>query len=161
MTRNNKHKITALLFLKYKSPNKTLRYLLLLMWLADRIHLNVWGRMIVCSSYKVYNEGIYSVELNGIDCPQSEYDERYLSEHEIETLNFVLNKYLLSHDELLVMLRKSPEFNRYFKATNNDTFNVIIEDFFEPFPSDVDYDWDEDIIKLSRNDFEINNKIII
>ena len=172
-----KKRINAILFFANKSPENKINRLKLmkLLWLADRIHLNRYGRMILRDNYyalphgpvpskvmdlskasiadKIYVVG-YTIEAEDI------FDSKYFSETDIQIMNEVWDNYgSMKESRLRDLSHVFPEWKRYEAELENEElpngYVMIIGDFFKPPLKEVmGYSFDEKRAGLAKKKFE-------
>lgn len=142
----------VVLYLLSKSPNKTIDRIKLikLIWLADRFHLNKYGRKITKSSYVAMPHGPVASEIlnflnreNGVvkrvynnQIALVEPEDKYLSKSDKEVLDTIWDQ-LKDHAPMLLrdFSHNFPEWTRFEEFLNDHTmqnsFPMIEEDFFE------------------------------
>jgi uncharacterized phage-associated protein len=173
----------AIVFFLLKSPkNKMGRLKLMkLLWLADRIHLNNYGRMILRDNYYALPFGPAPTQtLNMSNGPldgfftlvgkytlaaTGEFNPSYFSKSDIEVLNLVWDKYGgLDDIRLKDVSHNFKEWLRYQKDLEDkekpNSYPMIMDDFFTPPVGAVDYDFDNDRCGISREHFMSHSAIV-
>jgi uncharacterized phage-associated protein len=174
-------RIQAIIFFAYKSTDNKINRLKLmkLLWLADRIHLNLYGRTILNDVYCALPHGpvpsktmdlsersidnLYKVDDYTIEA-EDKSDLRYFSKSDIEVLEEVWNRYGDRSDKVLRdYSHLFPEWKRFEEELNDTThsnsYRMVIDDFFKE-PSEVkDFKIDTEMSELSRTIYYENNKI--
>jgi uncharacterized phage-associated protein len=150
-----------------------------LLWLADRIHLNRYGRTILNDVYCALPHGpvpsntmdlsekgiedLYKVDNFAIEA-EDKYDSKYFSKSDLEVLEEVWENYGNQSDKILRdYSHLFPEWKRFEKELNDNnrpnSYRMIIDDFFKA-PSEIkDFKIDPEMSKLSRTIYYENNRI--
>jgi uncharacterized phage-associated protein len=174
-------RINAILFFAMKAPeNKISRLRLMkLLWLADRIHLNRYGRFILRDTYYALPHGpvpsktmdlsersvedIFTVRGYEIEA-EDNFNPKFFSKSDLEVLNEVWERF---GDLKELVLRDYshffPEWKRFERELTDETLSnsypMVIEDFFKE-PTDVDnFKLDTERSELSKSIFKVHNKI--
>ncbi|MFV8326042.1 Panacea domain-containing protein [Flavobacterium sp. ZS1P14] len=121
-----------------------------LLWLADRVHLNKHGRLILKDNYNALPNGpvpsttmdyskntisdSYSVKGYNITSTK-EFDAQYFSDSDLEVMNFIWEKFgQYNQYQLRDLSHKFPEWLRYEKELNDNSlpnsYNIVMDDFF-------------------------------
>ncbi|MFW5804028.1 MAG: Panacea domain-containing protein [bacterium] len=181
MTIIEKKIINSIIFFALKNPDKKINRLKLmkLLWLADRIHLNKYGRLILKDKYNALPRGpipsnTYNISKNS----QSDYftvkgfkitairsfEEAYFSKSDIEVLEHVWEKYGKSDIDLIRLSHKFPEWVRFEEVLNNPNFPnsypMSLDDFFNPPIEDVEYDHNIEESNHSKKIFHKHSAIL-
>lgn len=177
-----KKRNNAIQFFASKSHNGSINRLKLikLLWLADRIHLNRYGRFILRDKYKALPHGpVPSATLDIANQPienfitvegynlisEAQFDSKYFSKSDLRVLNEVWEKYgELSQYELRDFSHKFPEWQRFENQLSDahqpNSYSIVVDDFFSPPSSDVDYQHDGSISEESKKKFHTYNSIL-
>jgi len=180
MRLSDKKNINAILFFALKSAQKKINRLKLmkLLWLADRIHLNKYGRLILKDTYCALPNGpVPSESLNFSKCDQpgrfsvvkytihaeAECDSSFFSKSDIEVLEQVWTLYGKKNQfELRDISHQFPEWKRFEDDLKNphslNSYNIIIDDFFE-IPENNKYPYNKEETQKSRAAFHIHSRI--
>ncbi|MBB1644953.1 Panacea domain-containing protein [Sphingobacterium sp. UME9] len=166
------------LYLLNKAPECTIDRLKLikLIWLADRLHLNKYGRQITKSAYSamprgpvaskvldLLNSDIDSIKRIGNNqIAMLKADEKYLSVTDKEIIDFVWDKLKDSHQlDLVDFSHQFPEWKRFesYLADSNmpNSYAIVEEDFFEK--NDFANIVSDDIRESSKEEFLIRKSI--
>ncbi len=171
----------AILFFANKSDKTIERMKLIkLIWLSDRLHLSKYGRLILKDRYKALPNGpIASTALTisqyGIPgvidvdsynvIAKKEFDSDFFSKSDIKIMNYVWNKFCrMDSFDFSEYSHKYPEWLRFEKEINSkhtpNAYDIVIQDFFD-FPQLDEFSdlLDEEVIALSKQDFNIKNSI--
>lgn len=150
--------LNSIIFFASKENNNTISRLKLmkLLWLADRLHLNKYGRLILKDSYCALPHGpipsnalnfsknsipnYYFVNGNKIT-PAKDFDSKFFSNSDLEIMNFVWDLFgSKSASSLRNLSHKFPEWLRFKKELRDsslpDKFDMVMDDFFE-IPNNV------------------------
>lgn len=174
-------RINAILFFAMKAPeNKISRLRVMkLLWLADRIHLNRYGRFILRDTYYALPHGpvpsktmdlsensvedVFTVRGYEIEA-EDHFDPKYFSKSDLEVFEEVWERF--GGLKELVLRDYShffPEWKRFEKELNDDTlpqsYQMVVDDFFKE-PTDVDnFKLDSERSEISRSIFHANKRI--
>jgi uncharacterized phage-associated protein len=182
MKLSEQKRINAILFFATKSPDYKIKRLKLmkLLWLADRIHLNRYGRMILRDNYYALPHGpvpskamdlskeSVADKINVVDYTieaEDIFDSKYFSETDIQIMNEVWDTYGgMKERRLRDLSHEFPEWKRYEDELENkelpNGYLMILGDFFKPPVIDVmGYSFDEERAGLAKKKFESYNKI--
>ena len=164
-----------ILYLINKSPENSLDRLKLvkLLWLADRFHLNKYGRKITKSDYCAMPRGpVASKILDLLNISEDSIkrfgnnqiaiekaDERFLSTTDKEILDIVWTNLKDSHQlDLVDFSHKFPEWKRFEEYIKDpsmpDSYPIVEEDFFEK--NDFFNAVSDDIRESSKKEFLTN-----
>lgn len=170
-----KKRINSILFFASKSRDKKIDRLKLmkLMWLADRLHLNKYGRTIHDDTYFAIQcgpilsnakdlsyESIRGVfEVDGyIIKAETDPNLDYFSISDIEIMNLIWSNYgYITPSKLVNYSHKFPEWKRFKKNIENGPvkcFEMIMDDFFA-IPEDSIF---QSLINLPKETAEINRQ---
>ena len=180
MRLSDKKNINAILFFALKSAQKKINRLKLmkLLWLADRIHLNKYGRLILKDTYfALPNDPIPSDSLNFTKSDQpgkfsvlnftihaeADFDSSFFSKSDIEVFEQVWILYgRMNQFELRDISHQFPEWKRFEEDLKNsyspNSYNIIIEDFFD-IPENNIYPYNKEETQKSRAAFHIHSTI--
>ncbi len=170
----------AILYFANKSTNKRIKRLKLvkLLWLADRIHLNRYGRMILKDDYYALPHGpvpsktmdqsklsipnVYNV--NGFNLEaEDDFDLKYFSESDLEVMEEVWNKFgKMTEFKLRDYSHLFPEWKRFedrLKGKKQQSYKIRINDFFEAPDEKADLKIDKEQINTSKEYFNHRNSI--
>lgn len=174
-------RINAILFFAMKShENKITRLRLMkLLWLADRIHLNRYGRFILKDTYYALPHGpvpsktmdlsensvedIFTVRGYEIEA-EDHFDPKYFSKSDLEVFEEVWERFGgLKESVLRDYSHFFPEWKRFEKELGDETLSksypMVVDDFFIE-PTDVaDFKLDSGRSEISRCIFQTNNRI--
>lgn len=164
--------INAIIFFASKSPENKINRLKLvkLLWLADRIHLNKYGRSILRDNYSALPHGPVPSKTLTITRTVADgslvsschdvlainpFDMRFFSESDIEVMNYVWSKYgQMTQFELRDLSHKFPEWLRYeadLKDKNSpNSYQMVLDDFFAAPLENVDYYHDGEKSKVAQ-----------
>lgn len=181
MNSKNKKIINSILFFANQSNEAKIGRLKLmkLLWLADRVHLNKYGRLILKDSYNALPHGpvpsnamnyskysisdYFDVDNYQINAIKS-FDSGCFSKSDIEVLEYVWKKFgHLTAAQLRNFSHKFPEWLRYEKELTDkslpDSYEIVIDDFFVQ-PNDIFKDILEEVdIQNSKLYFHSYNAI--
>lgn len=174
--------LNSIIFFASKSPNSKINRLKLmkLLWLADRIHLNKYGRLILRDNYNALPHGpvpskTMDVSKKSIDnsfdvhgyyiISRGNFDSRYFSKSDIDVMEQVWGKYgIMNQYDLRDLSHKFPEWLRYEKELNDrflpNSYPIFIDDFFSAPVQDVDYQYDDDESNDSKINYHSYNSIL-
>jgi uncharacterized phage-associated protein len=174
--------LNSIIYFASKSQGNKINRLKLmkLLWLADRIHLNKYGRLILKDNYNALPHGpvpsrtmdvskqsiINSFDVNGFTISaKGSFDSKYFSKSDIEVLEQVWAKYgNMNQFELRDFSHKFPEWLRYEKELNDkclpNSYPIIIDDFFSSPEKNVDYQFDADESSVSISSYRSYNSIL-
>jgi len=167
------NKIThSIIFFAAKSNNKVINRLKLmkLLWLADRIHINRYGRLILKDKYNALPHGSvpsYTMDLSketlegyfevvGYNIKALiEFDEKYFSKSDIEVMEEVWKTYgKKGKFELRDLSHKFPEWIRFEDYINNknlpNSYPENVADFFDK-PLIDNFPFDENRVNISKS----------
>jgi len=151
-----------------------------LLWLADRIHLNKYGRLILKDKYnalpngpvpsktldvsKISVEGSFDVKGYHI-ISKCKFDSNYFSKSDIEVMEQVWDKYgERDQYELRDFSHNFPEWLRYESELKNtsrpNSYPIIIDDFFNVPICEVDYQFNAEESKKSSEAFHTYSTIL-
>ncbi|HEY9082880.1 MAG TPA: Panacea domain-containing protein [Vicingaceae bacterium] len=121
-----------------------------LLWIADRLHLNKYGRLILKDSYcamphgpvpsetldlvQSTQEGFFSVKSFDITA-DSNFNEKYFSHSDLEIMNLTWDEFG-DKDQFLLrdFSHKFPEWKRFEKDLKNNkkpnSYPILMDDFF-------------------------------
>lgn len=173
--------VNAIIFFASKSPEHKIPRLKLmkLLWLADRIHLNKYGRLILKDSYnalphgpvptktmncsKMSVEGAYDVD-NYIISTNNSFNSDYFSKSDIEVMDIVWQIYgNFSPYKLRDISHKFPEWLRYKKELEDknlpNSYNIVIDDFFNAPQAAVDYPYNPEESDKSKVVYHTHSSI--
>lgn len=173
--------LNAIIFFASKSPHAKINRLKLmkLLWLADRIHLNRYGRLILRDDYNALPHGPVpsktmdftklpienSFDVNDfIIIAKRNFDPMFFSKSDIEVMEFVWEKYgSMTQFALRDFSHNFPEWLRYEKELNNkylpNSYSIIIDDFFSAPSEEVDYHFNPDESNKSKMSFHSYSSI--
>ena len=174
--------LNSIIFFASKSQSGTINRLKLmkLLWLADRIHLNKFGRLILRDNYNALPHGPVpsktmdvskqTVE-NAFDVKdyhivvKGDFDSKYFSKSDIDVMEQVWEKYgKMNQYELRDFSHKFPEWMRYEKELNSkylpNSYPIIIDDFFSSPSNDVDYQYNSEESDKSKLNFHSYTSIL-
>jgi len=162
---SEKKNINAIVFFASKSPNNEINRLKLmkLLWLADRMHLNKFGRLILKDKYSALPHGPVpsstmnstqkSIEnffsVNGFTIRATgDFDNRFFSKTDLQIMYEVWNSFGDKDQfELEKYSHLFPEWLRYKKDLDNNSlpnsYPIVIQDLFNPPASDAKYHHNE------------------
>jgi len=173
--------VQAILFFTLKSPDNKINRLKLMkfLWLADRIHLNQYGRMILQDDYcalphgpvpsrtmdisKESVENVFSVHNYTIEA-EDQFNPRFFSKSDLEVFEEVWNRFGSMSD---IVLRDYshlfPEWKRFENEFKNNprskSYWIKIDDFFKKPLAEANFKIDPERSKLSQSVYYENNKI--
>jgi len=174
-------RIHAILYFAGKSNDNRINRLKLvkLLWLADRIHLNRYGRMILKDDYYALSHGPVpskTMDLSEVDVPdvysvkgyvieaEEKFDPKYFSESDLEVMNEVwdtyggMTKYVLKDYSHLF-----PEWKRFEDQLNDENqpnrFRMKLDDFFIDPDAEANFNIDEEKRNVSKEYFNHRNSI--
>lgn len=181
MKLQDKKRVNAILFFAGKSQNYTINRLKLvkLLWLADRIHLNKYGRMILGDQYYALPHGpvpsaTKNVSEETIDdvfyvegfmiTAEDTFDSKYFSESDLEVMKQVWKKYgLMDQFNLRDLSHKFPEWKRFEEQLEDEeisnSYRMKIADFFEDAVEDTDYEYDEEQSNKAKDNYKYRQNI--
>ena len=171
MKKQEKKMINSILFFANKSHNHTINRLKLmkLLWLADRIHLNRYGRTILRDQYYAMPHGpvpsktmdiseeqhdnIFDVENYEITA-EDKFDPKCFSQSDLDILEEVWDVYgNLNQYQLEDFSHLFPEWERFKDELNNPkesySFPMKMVDFFDK-PKDADFPVNEEMSELAK-----------
>jgi uncharacterized phage-associated protein len=174
-------RINAILYFAMKSPGNTIGRLKLmkLLWLADRTHLNRYGRTILRDTYCAMPHGpvpsetmdlsegsienVFTVRNYEIEA-EDNFDSKYFSKSDIEVFNEVWERFGEQTDRVLRDYSHFfPEWKRFEIDLNDKTqpnsFPMEMDDFFKEPSDDAKLNIDQERSKLSRNIYHSNSSI--
>ena len=174
-------RIQAILYFALKSRNNKINLLKLmkLLWLADRIHLNRYGRMILQDDYcalphgpvpsktmDISKEGVndvFSVHNYTIEA-EDQFNPRFFSKSDLDVFEEVWKKFGSMSDIVLKdYSHLFPEWRRFEKDLNDTSCSksywMRIDDFFEKPLAEANFEVDPERSELSRSIYYENNKI--
>jgi uncharacterized phage-associated protein len=174
--------LNAIIFFASKSPHAKINRLKLmkLLWLADRIHLNKYGRLILKDNYNALPHGPvpsqtmdfskHTIE-NTFDVmgftiiAKSSFDSKYFSKSDIEIMELVWKKYgSMNKYKLRDYSHKFPEWLRYERDLLNEfspnSYPIIIDDFFSLPINDTDYQFNSVESEKSKDSFHSYSAIL-
>lgn len=153
--------LNSIIFFASKSHDNSINRLKLmkLLWLADRIHLNRFGRLILKDNYNALPNGpvpskTMDVSKQTVDSAfnvkdyhivaKADFDSKYFSKSDIDVMELVWEKYgNMNQYELRDFSHNFPEWLRYEKELNSknlpNSYPIIIDDFFSSPINNVDY----------------------
>lgn len=179
----DEHKrINAILFFTCKSPSNKINRLKLmkLLWIADRIHLNRYGRMILKDQYFALPHGpvpskTKEISEIGIDdvistlgkydvVAEDNFDKKYFSVSDLEVMNEVWDTLgTTGCFKLEEFSHQFPEWTRYKEQLKDKSqpfrYPMIMEDFFSPPIEETEYNHDEKMAELSEEEYQSHQKI--
>ena len=150
-----------------------------LLWLADRIHLNRYGRTILRDKYcalphgpvpsntmdlsKENIEDVFSVHDFTIEAEDS-FDPKYFSKSDIEVLGEVWDRFGLMTDRVLRDYSHFfPEWKRFENELTDDdspnSFPIVMDDFFKEPLDEANFKNDPKRSELSRDIYHSHNAI--
>lgn len=107
-------------YMRIKNKDITDTKLMVLLWLANRMHINVYGRFIVDNDIIINEKGI-SFDYDIIE--KIDYD--YFSESDIEMMDFVSEEFaLFADDEMGILIKQLPEY-KDFVITKKFNINTV------------------------------------
>jgi len=173
--------INMIVYFVFRSPNHKVNRLKLmkLLWLADRLHLNKYGRLISGNSYHALPHG--PVPSEALDMSRKaisdkfevhgktistnkDFNSDYFSNSDKEIMHEVWEKYnAYNSAKLKNMSHKFPEWLRYKKELNDinfpNSYKIIIDDFFSAPDKDVNYSHNPKLSETSKRRFYTHNFI--
>lgn len=174
-------RINAILFFANKSPDNKIDRLKLmkLLWIADRIHLNRFGRTVLRDCHfalphgpilsKTMNLSKDSIEnilwVDGLNIfAEDKFDNKYFSESDISVLEEVWNLYGRMHPKRLEdFSHEFPEWKRFKEQLEDedspDGYPMEIDDFFEDPKNVEDYQHDHERSKISKEIYDARQNI--
>lgn len=166
--------INSILFFTEKAGGSITRLKVMkLLWLADRIHLNIYGRLILKDYYcalphgpipsmalTISNEtqpGYFKVNDNNIKS-DGKFNADFFSKSDIKVMNSVWEKFgNYSPSNLRNYSHKFPEWKRYEEFLNDESmlnsYVIVLEDFFS-IPNEKSY-----LQVLGDSDLSLSEKI--
>ena len=174
--------LNSIIYFALKSHGNKINRLKLmkLLWLADRIHLNKYGRLILKDNYNALPHGPVpsrtmdvskqsinnSFDVNDFTIvAKGSFDSKYFSKSDIEVLEQVWEKYgNMNQFELRDLSHKFPEWLRYEKELNDkflpNSYPIIIDDFFASPPDNIDYQFNAEESNFSKTSYRSYNSIL-
>ncbi|MBN2764904.1 MAG: SocA family protein [Paludibacteraceae bacterium] len=145
--------LNSILYFASKENDKTISRLKLmkLLWLADRLHLNKYGRLILKDNYFALPHGpipsnalnfsnasipgFYTVNGNKITAIKK-VDDKFFSGSDLEIMEFVWQSFgNMTASSLRNLSHKFPEWIRFQKELEDTSlpnkFDIVMDDFFE------------------------------
>ncbi len=149
--------------------------LLKLIWLSDRLHVRIYGRLVTYNTYFAMQHGPVPSEMKDLFEHPTSYFNEYLQKKSLE-LNSVkpTDKYYLSETDIKVMdsvisdfgemdiwtlrdlTHEFPEWLRFEKQINKSksSYRMVMADFFEPNQTKYRiFDQDSEMLEFSKEDF--------
>ncbi|MGM0530723.1 MAG: Panacea domain-containing protein [Bacteroidota bacterium] len=181
MSIKEKKIIQAIIYFASKTSNGQINRLKLmkLLWLADRYHLNKYGRLILPDNYyalpqgpvpsKTMNYSKESIEnafeVNGYSIKaKSEFDPRYFSKSDLDIMEEIWERYSqYDQFELKKLSHNFPEWKRYEKELNDsanlNSYPIVLDDFFKEPENKVNYEHDSEKSESSKTNFHFHTTI--
>lgn len=165
----------SILFFTNQTEDKKIDRLKLmkLMWLADRIHLNKYGRLILKETYNALPHG--SVPSSALDLSresldgyyrikkgsyviraEADFDSKYFSASDLEIMNYVWEKFGSNESlDLREFSHLFAEWKRFEKYINNESmpnsYREVINDFFDtPEGIEFPYTHEESVASMQK-----------
>ncbi|MBS3771476.1 MAG: SocA family protein [Bacteroidales bacterium] len=180
MSIKEKKLLQAILFFANKTSDSTINRLKLmkLLYLADRYHINKYGRLILSEDYhalpngptpsKTYDytkrdmEGFFEVDRYNI-IAKSNFDSKYFSQTDLEIMDKVWNEFrIYSPYQLRDLSHLFPEWKEFEKDINDpnapDSYPINLENFFEE-PNTTDYNYNLEESNNARSLYHYNKAI--
>lgn len=182
MNRTLQKRINAILFFATKERNNKINRLKLmkLLWLADRIHLNRYGRTIIDDNYFAlehgpvpslsknlsdtgYDDKIYISDRDVI--AEDEFEDKYFSKSDLSIMEEVWTAYgAMNKYNLRDFSHYFPEWKRFEEKLNDsresDSFPMEMADFFAPPIQKLDnYSHDSELSAMSKAEYEERKRI--
>ncbi|MCW3785502.1 Panacea domain-containing protein [Plebeiibacterium sediminum] len=181
MSIREKKIINAILFFALKSSDNTINRLKLmkLLWLADRMHLNKYGRLVLKDAYNALPHGpvpSLTMDFTKFSLPdifrvagyeitaEGEFDARYFSSSDIEIFEEVWSSFgELDQFSLRDLSHKFPEWLRYKDDLEDhntpNSYGIVIEDFFNSPSGEKSYSHDDSRSEISKSVYREHNSL--
>jgi len=173
--------LNSIIFFASKSTRGKINRLKLMkiLWLADRIHLNKYGRLILRDNYNALPHGpVPSTTMDATKLPidnyfdvqgfniiaKSEFVSNFFSKSDIEVMEHVWEQYgEMDQFQLKDFSHNFPEWLRYEKELNDtslpNSYPIIIDDFFNAPKNQVKYVHNNEHSKKSEIVYHTHNSI--